>query len=284
MLLVKILKKKSSKESTGVNKQVCSSNASSNYNLKIPNKYVRHHDENSNTDSTKSFKLIDNTLLMNTSIDKVLCKDIDKTQIIREAITVDTINNLQFPTTESQKVLLISNTVLVFNIIDWNNATPNNGNLKLGLLPISKESPYITIDTTDFITKAKNQKEIGKNIQRFIRETTISNAIVATIETRCLNYTPIEDPTRIMNEKRESINVNVIDKNIKEMDHSNQNVDNITCQSAKISSSLNTSKSPKVAVIPNPTSLFEIILSSSEDTAQQLDSFLKCNFSDVLNS
>ena len=55
---------------------------------------------------------------MNTSIDKVLCKDIDKTQIIREAITVDTINNLQFPTTESQKVVLISNTVLVFNIID----------------------------------------------------------------------------------------------------------------------------------------------------------------------
>ena len=168
--------------------------------FKTPNKYVRHHDEDSNTDS-KAFKFIDNTLLMNTSIDKVLCKDVDKTQIIREAITVDIINNLQFLTTESQKALLFSNTVLVFNIIDWDNATTNNGNLKLGLIPISKESLYITIDTTNFITKAKNQKQIGNNIQRFIRETTISNAIVATIETRYLNHKPIEDPTDIMNEK-----------------------------------------------------------------------------------
>ena len=70
-----------------------------------------------------------------------------------------------------------------------------------------------------------------------------------------------------MNEKRENINVNTIDEIIKENYHSNQNVDNITGQGAKISSYLNTTKALKVAVISNLAFLFESISSNSENTA-----------------
>ena len=50
-------KQQSTKVSTGVNEQVGSSNASSNFNINIPNKYIRRHDEDSDTDLTEAFNL-----------------------------------------------------------------------------------------------------------------------------------------------------------------------------------------------------------------------------------
>ena len=62
---------------------------------------------------------------------------------------------------------MISNTILVSNIKDLDMATANNRNLKLESILIRKESPYVTIDTTNFMTKVNDQKEIGNIIQIF---------------------------------------------------------------------------------------------------------------------
>ena len=75
--------------------------------------------------------------------------------------------------------------------------------MKLDLIPISKESSYDTIDTNNFITKAKGQKDIGKNIfNDFIREKLYLVILQKKPEARILNYKPIEDQTDIINERR----------------------------------------------------------------------------------
>ena len=55
--------------------------------------------------------MINNRSVKNISRDKYSYQGIDKEQIIREAIPVDTFNNLQFSTKESKKELIVTTNI-----------------------------------------------------------------------------------------------------------------------------------------------------------------------------
>ena len=60
------------------------------------NKYIRHHDKDSDTYSTEAFNFLNNTSLTNISRDKDLYQYLKKNPKIREVISADAFNNVQF--------------------------------------------------------------------------------------------------------------------------------------------------------------------------------------------
>ena len=85
-----------------------------------------------------------------------------------------------------------------------------------------------------------------------------------------LKYNPIYEQMDIMNRRRTNMNVKVIDERIKENDQSYQNVDNTTCQGAKISLFINTKHEitvTRISKIPTPISLHDSISSIQETKA-----------------
>ena len=100
------------------------------------------------------------------------------------------------------------------------------------------------------------------------------------------HYKPIEDNLDIVNTKRNKkyVNVNVIDKHIKEIDDLYHNVDNNLDQGVKISSSVKRIKDLKVAVtteISYSANCFRSIPSITENKGQNSALFLTYNSTDA---